>query len=162
MSTRVFESWVEYLANARSMRAPMVLGGDAPARVSGSGTMQQVIIFQPCHVKADGTAIVSNVVVDTCSWLLFCRACNAVKPTATTNHAHCVGHTTVTSPQCIVSVLFSKALVLTHELTPEKDFDMYLGRRLAPVRPLLSYGRSAKAFPKVEARQAVYWWWKDY
>ena len=35
MSTRVFESWVEYLANARSMRAPMVLGGDAPARVSG-------------------------------------------------------------------------------------------------------------------------------
>ena len=57
---------------------------------------------------------------------------------------------------------FSKALVLTHELTPEKDFDTYLGRRLAPVRPLLSYGRSAKAFPKVEARQAVYRWWKDY
>ena len=60
MSTRVFESWVEYLANARSMRAPRVLGGDAPARVSGSGTMQQVIIFQPCHVKADGNAIVER------------------------------------------------------------------------------------------------------
>ena len=45
-----------------------------------SGTMQKVIIFQPCHVKAVGTASVSNVVVDTCSWLLFCRACNAVEP----------------------------------------------------------------------------------
>ena len=52
--------------------------------------------------------------------------------------------------------------MLTHELTPEADMDTYLARRLAPVRPLLSFGRSAKAYPRVPASVAVYSWWKDW
>ena len=54
-----------------------------------------------------------------------------------------------------------KALVLTHELTADREFDTYLARRLAPLRPLLSYGRAARAFPPVPAKVAVYSWWKD-
>lgn len=54
-----------------------------------------------------------------------------------------------------------QALVLTHELTNESDFDTYLARRLAPVRPLISFGRSAKAWPECEAQVAVFCWWRD-
>ena len=46
-------------------------------------------------------------------------------------------------------------------MTPERDFDTYLSRRLAPLRPLLSYGRSAKAYPPTKAATAVYCWWRD-
>ena len=55
-----------------------------------------------------------------------------------------------------------QALVLTHELTKERDFDTYLPRRLAPLRPLLSYGRSAKAYPQADASHCVFSWWKDF
>ena len=54
-----------------------------------------------------------------------------------------------------------KALILTHELTPEGDFDTYLARQLFPVRPLISYGRSAKAWPPCEPKVAVFSWWRD-
>ena len=54
-----------------------------------------------------------------------------------------------------------QALVLTHELTRESDFDTYLARTLHPVRPLLSFGRSAKAWPQCEASVAVFCWWRD-
>lgn len=54
-----------------------------------------------------------------------------------------------------------QALILTHELTDEADFDTYLARELAPVRPLISYGRSAKAWPECEAAVAVFAWWRD-
>jgi hypothetical protein len=55
----------------------------------------------------------------------------------------------------------SQALVVTHELSPERDIDTYLSRRLSPVRPLLSFGRSAKAFPQTRMDEVVYYWWKD-
>jgi hypothetical protein len=55
----------------------------------------------------------------------------------------------------------AQALVVTHELSPERDFDTYLSRRLSPVRPLLSFGRSAKAFPQTRMDEVVYHWWKD-
>ena len=51
--------------------------------------------------------------------------------------------------------------MLAHELTLERDFDTYLSRRLSPLRPLLSYGRSARAFPQTQVDEVVYNWWKD-
>ena len=51
--------------------------------------------------------------------------------------------------------------MLTHELTPESDFDTYLVRAISPVRPLISFGRSAKAWPMCEPAVAVYSWWRD-
>ena len=63
--------------------------------------------------------------------------------------------------RCCIFTSQRQALVLTHELTPSRDFDTCLARRLAPVRPLLSYGRSAKSYPQAPAKVAVYSWWKD-
>ena len=54
-----------------------------------------------------------------------------------------------------------QALILTHELTPETEFDTYLTRTLKPVRPLISFGRSAKAWPPCEPSVAVFCWWRD-
>ena len=56
---------------------------------------------------------------------------------------------------------FYEVLILTHELTDEGDFDTYLARELSPVRPLISFGRSAKAWPTCEAKVAVFSWWRD-
>ena len=56
---------------------------------------------------------------------------------------------------------YGQALVLTHELTPEYDFDTYLARVLSPCRPLISFGRSAKAWPECEPAVAVFSWWRD-
>ena len=47
-------------------------------------------------------------------------------------------------------------------MTQESYFDTYLPRRLAPLRPLLSYGRSAQAYPQAKAMHCVYSWWKDF
>ena len=95
MSTRVFESWVEYLANARSMRAPMVLGGDAPARVSGlrsnaksyhlSAVSRQGCRHCKCFERRCGHMFL--VVV-----LQSMQRCRALEPTATAEfqcHVRC-------------------------------------------------------------------------
>ena len=63
---------------------------------------------------------------------------------------------------CVCSSCSVKALVLTHELTKDSDLDTYLARRLAPVRPLISWGRSAKAYPQVEVQNSVFSWWQDW
>ena len=60
-----------------------------------------------------------------------------------------------------VRVAGVQALILTHELTLEEDFDTYLSRELAPVRPLISFGRSARAWPPCDTKVAVFSWWRD-
>jgi hypothetical protein len=55
----------------------------------------------------------------------------------------------------------TQALVLTHELSKPEDYDGYLPRVLAPLRPVLSFGRSARAWPPAKANVAVYSWWRD-
>jgi hypothetical protein len=55
----------------------------------------------------------------------------------------------------------TEALILTHELTKEEDMDAYLPTQLAPLRPVICFGRSAAAPPAVPKRHAVWHWWKD-
>ena len=50
--------------------------------------------------------------------------------------------------------------MLTHELA-QGTYDPYLADMLAPLRPLLCFGRSAKAFPTGQPRHAVMSWWRD-
>ena len=40
-------------------------------------------------------------------------------------------------------------------------FDTYLWEKLRPVRPILSWGRCAKADPTTHPRFAVWHWWQD-
>ena len=53
------------------------------------------------------------------------------------------------------------ALVLTHEAVPANQMDTYLWQHLSPIRPILSFGRSAKTRPCSDARVCVYHWWQD-
>jgi hypothetical protein len=55
----------------------------------------------------------------------------------------------------------SQALVLTHELSRPEDYDGYLPRVLAPLRPVLSFGRSARAWPPAKVNSAVFHWWRE-
>ena len=50
--------------------------------------------------------------------------------------------------------------MLTHELT-EGTYDPYLADMLAPLRPVLCFGRSAKAFPSGASKHAVMCWWRE-
>ena len=50
--------------------------------------------------------------------------------------------------------------MLTHELA-DKKYDPYLADMLAPLRPLLCFGRSAKAFPVGPPQHAVMSCWRE-
>ena len=60
----------------------------------------------------------------------------------------------------IMAVCHAEALVLTHELALG-TYDPYLSEVLWPLRPLLCFGRSAKAFPTCPAKHAVMCWWRE-
>lgn len=51
--------------------------------------------------------------------------------------------------------------MLTHEQATPQVYDDYLVHRLKPVRPLLTFGRSAAAFPTTGMKCAVMSWWRD-
>ena len=53
-------------------------------------------------------------------------------------------------------------LILTHECANENEFDTYLLDQMFPVRPVICFGRSAAASPKVGKEQAVRHWWEDF
>lgn len=55
----------------------------------------------------------------------------------------------------------AKALVLTHEMTDEKEWAPYAATVLQPLRPLTVYGRSAKMEPKVPSEHSIFYFWKD-
>ena len=55
----------------------------------------------------------------------------------------------------------AKALVLTHEMTDEKEWAPYAATVLQPLRPLTVYGRSAKKEPKVPSEHSIFYFWKD-
>ena len=50
--------------------------------------------------------------------------------------------------------------MLTHEHA-EGTYDPYLADMLAPLRPVLCFGRSAKAFPVGAPKHAVMCWWRE-
>ena len=54
-----------------------------------------------------------------------------------------------------------EALVISHELSDTQYVDTYIARALHPVRPLISFGRSARAYPQVKAKNAVFHWWQE-
>ncbi len=54
-----------------------------------------------------------------------------------------------------------QAFILSHELTPKDDMDTYLARQLSPLRPMISFGRAAKADPVCKSEECVWYWWKD-
>jgi hypothetical protein len=51
--------------------------------------------------------------------------------------------------------------VLSHELAHPDSYDSYLVEKLRPLRPLYSFGRSARAFPASKVNLAVLAWWRD-
>ena len=55
-----------------------------------------------------------------------------------------------------------KAIILTHEKTNIKEFDLYLVQKLAPLRPILFYGRAATLNPVAKSKYAVFDWWKEF
>ena len=50
--------------------------------------------------------------------------------------------------------------MLTHELA-KGTYDPYLADMPAPLRPVLCFGRSAKAFPSTKPSHAVMSWWRE-
>ena len=50
---------------------------------------------------------------------------------------------------------------MTHPLAEEDQFDTYLNQALQPLRPVLTFGRSAKAEPAARIEHCVWYWWKD-
>ena len=61
----------------------------------------------------------------------------------------------VLATSCHQRFSISKALILSRELSKESDFDTYLVKQLAPVRPLIGIGRSAAAAPSGEAARCT-------
>ena len=66
-------------------------------------------------------------------------------------NAHCLSH----------SRMCSQALIVTHQLAEKDQFDSYLTQVLFPLRPVLSFGRSAAAEPAASVETCVWYWWKD-
>jgi hypothetical protein len=54
-----------------------------------------------------------------------------------------------------------QAFILSHEMSEPKDMDTYLARTLSPLRPMISFGRAAKAQPECKPDECVWYWWKD-
>ena len=50
---------------------------------------------------------------------------------------------------------------MTHSLAEVDQFDSYLNEVLFPLRPVLCFGRSAKAEPAACVEECVWHWWKD-
>ena len=57
--------------------------------------------------------------------------------------------------------LSPEALVLSHEEATMQETEPYLQRRLAPLRPLIMYGRSASLDPPCAKDECVYYGWRD-
>jgi hypothetical protein len=58
------------------------------------------------------------------------------------------------------SIADTKALIITHELSREKEMDDYLARVLFPLRPLLVMGRSRMAEPACRPEESLFYCWK--
>jgi hypothetical protein len=58
-------------------------------------------------------------------------------------------------------IWYVQAFILSHELSPTKEMDTYLARQLKPLRPMISFGRAAKADPECKTHECVWYWWKD-
>ena len=125
-----------------------------------------------CYLVAEPTAATHETVACSCDcfgssssvlpcflytsfhcWLAILLACQAGFARRVLMCVCCLAACCVLLTRLLCSL---QALVLTHELTPESDVTTYLPRKLAPLRPLLSFGRSAKAYPQAQAMHCVY------
>ena len=61
----------------------------------------------------------------------------------------------------LIDKTHGQVLVLSHPLSNTEEIDSYLAERLYPVRPLVFWGRSAKAEPVVKSDLSVQSWWED-
>jgi hypothetical protein len=46
-------------------------------------------------------------------------------------------------------------------MSENKDKDTYLATQLSPLRPMISFGRAARADPVCKPEECVWYWWKD-
>lgn len=53
-----------------------------------------------------------------------------------------------------------KALVVSYEGAKVEDLNTYLAHKLAPLQPIILWGRTASMMPAVPKEHAVYYWWK--
>ena len=56
---------------------------------------------------------------------------------------------------------FAQVLVIMHELSDREQYDDYLARVLAPAKPMIVLGRSARAHPPRKVEECLWHTWKD-
>jgi hypothetical protein len=54
-----------------------------------------------------------------------------------------------------------EVLVLSHEAATTQETEPYLQTRLAPLRPLILFGRTASRHPPCHKQECVYYGWRD-
>ena len=63
---------------------------------------------------------------------------------------------------CVLfSLLAVQVLVTTHELVKTERADQYLAAKMAPIVPLMLYGRSARAAPTCPPGECLWYTWRD-
>ena len=58
-------------------------------------------------------------------------------------------------------LMLLQALVLSHERASGEEIEPYASVRLAPLQPLVLYGRSAAMAPECDKDQCVWYAWRD-
>ena len=52
--------------------------------------------------------------------------------------------------------------MISYEGASPDSVDCYLAEKLAPLQPVILWGRTASMDPKVDKSHAVYYWWLDF
>ena len=52
--------------------------------------------------------------------------------------------------------------MISYEGASEDSVDCYLAEKLAPLQPIILWGRTANIDPVVDKSHAVYYWWLDF
>ena len=62
---------------------------------------------------------------------------------------------------CLDLYIKIQALALTHTGASEAELEPYLSTRLAPLQPVVLFGRNAKRVPECHPQECVYYAWRD-
>ena len=54
-----------------------------------------------------------------------------------------------------------QAVVISYEGAGQDTYSTYLAEKLAPLQPIVLWGRTAAQMPSVRKEHAVYYWWKE-
>ena len=52
--------------------------------------------------------------------------------------------------------------MISYEGASQDSVDCYLAEKLAPLQPIILWGRTANIDPVVDKSHAVYYWWLDF